>query len=82
MTAQCLGHDERFVYIVQNTYRKGEPCGQVLLRMAFVKCGIVPPSEILEKFGVTETPELPDWVEGYIHAAQNRPWPPQGEQNT
>lgn len=80
VSAQCVGADDRFVYIVQNSYRNGEPCGQALLRMAFVKNGIVPPKELIEKeFGEIDIPALPDWVEGYIHAAGERPWPPNGE---
>ncbi len=82
MSAQCVGADDRFLYIVQNCYRGGEPCGQALLRMAFVKGGIVSPREVIAKhYPDIEYPPLPEWVEGYIHAASNRPWPPESEKS-
>ncbi len=78
MSAQCVGFDDRFIYIVQNTYRGDIPCGQALLRLAFAKNGIVSPKEVLKNYYKNiNPPELPDWVKVYVKAAQERPWPPE-----
>ncbi len=78
MTAQCVGADEKFMYLLQNCYRGSEPCGQALLRMAFVKDGIVSPRALLkEEFGDLDIPPLEDWVKAYSDAASGRPWPPE-----
>lgn len=78
MTAQCIGLDEQFVYIVQNCYLNGQAAGQSLVRMAFVKNGIVPPKSLIERLRPDLViPPLPDWVNGYIDAANQRPWPPE-----
>ncbi len=78
MTAQCVGLDERFLYLVQNSYRGDVACGQVLIRAAFVKNGIVSPFDVIkDKISKDQIPPLPDWVQTYANAADERPWPPE-----
>ncbi len=78
MTAQCVGLDERFLYLVQNCYRDDVPCGQVLMRTAFVKNGIVSPREMIkDSVSEDQIPPLADWMKAYAKAADERPWPPE-----
>ncbi len=78
MTAQCIGFDDRFFYILQNTFRGEEACGQSLARLAFSKSGIVPPLEAFgERLDGVEIPELPEWVTNFSQSANQRPWPPE-----
>lgn len=73
-----LGHDERFLYIHQSMWRKGEALSSVLYRVAVTdKNGIVPTREVLTEAGQPDwNPELPEWVKAWIEAEAKRPWPP------
>jgi len=40
--------------------------------------GIVPIAKIMQALGhEIESPELPDWVQSWLAAEDQRPWPPQ-----
>ncbi|WP_347266732.1 acyl-CoA thioesterase [Paracoccus sp. (in: a-proteobacteria)] len=78
MVSRTLGWDARFLYIEQSMWRDGECCNHILLRMAITSGqGIVAPDALLAAAGRAEaSPPLPDWVQGWIAAEEQRPWPP------
>lgn len=81
MHTRLLGWDERFVYIDQSMWKSnGECANQVLIRSAVTdKNGIVAPKHLAEALGYdTTSPPLPEWVERWIEADKERPWPPVG----
>ena len=58
----------------------GADCtSHIILRMAFTSAkGIVPPKDVFKEMGVSDpSPALPDWVQSWINAEANRPWPPE-----
>ena len=80
-TAGMVGWDERFVYMEQSIWTRGECCNQILLRVAVVggggRKGIVPPAQVVRAMGQDiVSPPLPDWVKAWIAADAQRPWPP------
>ncbi|QCO57506.1 acyl-CoA thioesterase (plasmid) [Pseudorhodobacter turbinis] len=78
MVTRCIGWDARFIYIEQSMWKDGECTSHVLLRSAITsKAGIVPPEQVLQALGQSpQSPALPDWVQGWIDADADRPWPP------
>lgn len=78
MRTRCIGWDHRFVYMEQAMWRGGECCNHLLIRAAVTSpAGIVPPQQVVEAMGHHGTsPDLPDWVQHWIAADHERPWPP------
>ncbi len=78
MVSRMIGWDERFIYMEQSMWRKGECCNHMLLRGALTgKSGIVAPQTVIDAMGQDiESPPLPDWVQSWIEADRARPWPP------
>ncbi|MFN3846278.1 MAG: acyl-CoA thioesterase [Paracoccaceae bacterium] len=83
MRTRMIGWDARFLYIEQSMWRHGECTSHILIRSAVTglgergKGGIVPPAELASAFGIpAESPPLPDWVQSWIAADNERPWPP------
>lgn len=79
MRSRCIGWDARFIYMEQGMWLGSECSSHILIRAAFTSAdGIVQPSKVLAEMGVPEqSPELPDWVQAWIAADGERPWPPQ-----
>jgi acyl-CoA thioesterase FadM len=78
MRSRCIGWDARFIYMEQSMWRGGECSSHILIRAAVTgKNGIVPPAEVLRAMGQDpQGPELPGWVQSWIAADAERPWPP------
>ncbi|MCQ0969498.1 acyl-CoA thioesterase (plasmid) [Paracoccus sp. TK19116] len=78
MVSRVIGWDHRFVYMEQSMWRDGECCNHMLIRSAVTsKNGIVAPHEVMAALGLAhESPELPAWVQAWIAADAERPWPP------
>ncbi len=79
MRSHCIGWDARFFYMEQSMWKDGECTSHVLIRSATTsRAGIVPPAQVARALGVSEvSPALPGWVQAWIAADAERPWPPQ-----
>ena len=78
MRTQIVGRDERWFYIHQAMFVKGEACSASLLRTGVTEKGKVVPSErVADALDVTDAhPEPPQWAKDWIEADAGRPWPP------
>ncbi|MFZ0098071.1 MAG: acyl-CoA thioesterase [Gemmobacter sp.] len=78
MRSRCVGWDARFIYMDQTMWRNGECTTQMLVRVAITsKEGIVAPAHVVGAMGQdTQSPALPDWIEAWVDADHQRPWPP------
>lgn len=78
--SRALGWDDKFIYLEQSMW-KGDTCtSHVLYRSAVTdKSGIVAPARVMSAMGIEDipSPDLPDWVTGWIEADRHRPWPPE-----
>ena len=78
--SRTLGWDDRFLYMEQSMWIERECANHMLLRVAIVgggRRGIVAPAEFMAALGYDgPQPELPGWVDAWIKADAQRPWPP------
>ena len=78
MRSRVIGHDDRFLYIEQSMWKRGDCTTHALLRTAVTSAeGIVPPARIAVIGHESTLGELPGWVRAWIAAEAERPWPPQ-----
>lgn len=79
--SRALGWDDRFLYLEQTIWTKGQCANQALYRTAVTgPDGIVNPALVAEAMGFdTQSPPLPEWVENWIKAEGSRPWPPENQ---
>ncbi len=78
MRSRAVGWDEKFLYLEQSMWVKGQPTSHILYRSAVTnKSGMVPMAEVAGElaFEASER-ELPEWIEAWIAAEEQRPWPP------
>ena len=73
-----IGFDDKFMYLDQTMWRKGECLAQAVYRAAATdKNGIVRSDKVAAAMGVDAgLMTLPDWVQAWLTAEQMRPWPP------
>ncbi len=78
MHSRLIGWDDKFMYLDQSMWSKGQCTSQALLRSAVTdKNGIVAPVELARALDLPEnSPPLPDWVRHWIAAEDQRVWPP------
>ena len=78
MRSRLIGWDARFFYMEQAMFVRGECSSHMLLRSAVTsREGIVAPGRVMTAAGhATVSPALPAWVEAWIAADAQRPWPP------
>ena len=76
--SRAIGWDDRFIYLEQSFWRGEECTAHMLLRMAVIsKGGMIAPERVLTVLGAdTISPDLPQWVQNWIAADSQRPWPP------
>lgn len=77
---QIVALHDRWVYLLQSMWVKGEPTSSVLLRTGVTKNGkTIPVDEVLEALGFdSEQAETPTgWVHEWIESEKHRPWPPE-----
>ncbi len=78
MHSRCIGWDTRFFYMEQSMWNGADCTSHLLIRSAVTsKAGIVNPENVLRALGQpVESPALPAWVQAWIAADAQRPWPP------
>lgn len=78
MHSRLLGIDERFMYLEQSMWVKGQAACNIMYRSAVTdRNGIVPTAKVSDELGLDEAPmDLPEWVKAWIEAENLRPWPP------
>ncbi|UYM15237.1 acyl-CoA thioesterase [Endozoicomonas euniceicola] len=79
LRTQLVGMDDRWSYIAQSMWVKGQPVSSVLLRTTVTsKNGSVPTQKVLEEMGLEQwQTELPEWVRAWTDGDEQRPWPPE-----
>ena len=75
---RVVGYEDRWIYIQQSMWVKGEPASSILLRTGITSRGkVIPASDVLDALNITHwQPKLPGWVKEWIHSEQSRAWPP------
>ncbi|WP_375257000.1 acyl-CoA thioesterase [Citreimonas sp.] len=82
MRSRLIAWDRRFMYIEQAMFRPdGECTGHAVFRSAVTDAkGIVAPERVCAALGIdAASPPLPGWVEAWLAAEDQRPWPPMQE---
>lgn len=80
MFTKTVGYDDKFMYMEQSMWNsKGECCNHILLRAAVLKGRkMVPPQKFMDVLDPSfKSPPLPEWVQGWVDADTQRPWPPE-----
>lgn len=80
MRSRAIGWDARFIYLDQTMWKlDGECANQAIYRVAITdKNGIVATDRLLKAMGVApEAMQLPAWVQTWLDAEAQRPWPPE-----
>ncbi len=79
LRSRCIGRDERFIYIHQVLWRRGEALASLLYRGAVTgPGGIVATDRVADALGQPDwRPEMPGWVGAWIAAEGQRAWPPE-----
>ncbi|UWP89238.1 acyl-CoA thioesterase [Aliiroseovarius crassostreae] len=79
MHSRLVGWDDRFFYVEQSMWKGDDCANQIVYRSAVTdRNGIVSTDRVREALGhVDRPPQLPSWVQAWIHADAMRPWPPE-----
>ncbi|PWE30049.1 thioeseterase [Maritimibacter sp. 55A14] len=77
--SRCVGWDDRFLYIEQSMWHRGQANSAALYRAAVTdRNGLLPTAKVLAAMGAeAASPELPAHVRAWIEADATRPWPPE-----
>ncbi|SHI10147.1 acyl-CoA thioesterase [Ferrimonas marina] len=76
---RVVGMDERWLYVKQSMWVKGEACSSVLLRTGITERGrVIEPRRVIDAVGLEDWQPTPsDWPKAWIDSEALRPWPPQ-----
>ena len=79
MRSAYLGRDERFFYVLQTMWRKGEAVSSLLCRTVISDANGIVSTERLGQHmpDYLVDKEMPKWVEDWIAAENGRIWPPE-----
>ena len=77
LTTQLICHDGRWFYFLQEMHRKNKICFSALMKAGVTsKNGLVPATEVIKSMGRENwNPDIPKWVDAWIEAEGQRPWP-------
>ncbi len=75
---RVAGIDQRWIYVMQSMWVRGEPTSSVLLRTGITSRGkVIPADDVLKALDIEDwNPELSGWIKDWIHSEENRAWPP------
>ena len=75
---QVAAFDERWIYVVQSMWVKGQPASSILLRTGVTGSGkVIPTDDVLQALSIQGwKPEPAGWVKDWIINEQSRDWPP------
>lgn len=78
MRTQVTGMDEKWIYISQSMWVKGQPCSSVLLRTGVTEQGkVISPKSVTSAMSVENTMFKPDnFLTSWVAAEAQRAWPP------
>lgn len=79
MRSRAVTWDDRFIYLEQSLWVRGQAATHILYRAAVTGTdGIVPPPDVIAAMGhdARTPPPMPDWIAAWISAEAMRPWPP------
>ncbi|HPE61914.1 MAG: acyl-CoA thioesterase [Thiothrix sp.] len=79
LRTRVLGVDERWFYIEQSMWVRGQPASSVVMRTCVTEKGrMLPAARVLKAMQVADQAfPLPAWAAGMFAAASQRPWPPE-----
>ncbi|MBN9888716.1 acyl-CoA thioesterase [Salipiger abyssi] len=80
MHSRLIGWDRRFLYIEQSLWKADGDCATHAVYRAAVtdRNGIVGTDRVTVAMGIdAAAPELPVWVQHWLRAEDERPWPPE-----
>ena len=77
LSTQLICHDSRWFYFLQEIHIQEKICFSALMKAGVTsKNGLVPASEVIKNMGNEDwNPDIPEWVEAWIEAEGQRPWP-------
>jgi acyl-CoA thioesterase FadM len=78
LRTHCVGRDDRWFYMHQAMERGGEAVSAGLMRVCCTdRDGIVSTDRVVAALGYPAwAPPLPGWVQAWVAADAERPWPP------
>ncbi len=81
ITSRLVCWDDKFFYLEQSMWVRGNATSNVLYRIALVDSSGIVKTELISKSLGFEgpSPETPSWIEAWIEAERRRPWPPEGD---
>lgn len=70
--------DERWIYVMQSMWVKGQPASSIVLRTGVTgKGSVIPTDEVLQALSIKNwKPEPSGWVKDWIIMEDSRDWPP------
>jgi acyl-CoA thioesterase FadM len=79
VTTRMLCHDQRWFYFLQEIHRDDQVCSSGLLKAGVTsRDGLVPAGEVAAAMGQPDWGnQIPPWVQAWIDAEGQRPWPSQ-----
>lgn len=78
MRTQVAYYDERWAYLIQSMWVKGQPASSALFRTGITEKGkTISTDRIFEALQASDWKPEPDtWIQSWIASELERPWPP------
>lgn len=77
LTTKLICHDGRWFYVLQEIHQDGKICSSALVKMGVTsKKGFIPAPDVTKALDKEDwNPNFPEWVNAWIDAEGQRPWP-------
>ena len=76
VATELICHDGRWFYFLQEFHMGKTICASALMKVcATSKQGLVPAAEVIKESGEEMSADIPAWVNAWIKAEGQRPWP-------